>query len=149
MARNSRRGQSPQLNQASVESCRHTFACFAATNTTYSIFSTLLATFLAKQGSLLNLKMTETGDVNLEVVGSPSSLNAKEVLLGELTGDGLGGAIFNMVNSILGAGIIGIPYALRECGLLVGIFFLILVAAVTHWTTCLLMYVSREARTPI
>ena len=89
--------------------------------------------------------MTETGDVNLDLAGAPaSSLNMKEMLLAELTGDGLGGAAFNMINSILGAGIIGIPYALRECGLVVGVFLLVLVAAVTHWTTCLLIDVRNK-----
>ena len=41
------------------------------------------------------------------------------------------GASSNLVNSIVGAGIIGIPYAMRMSGLYVGIFLLLLVSALT------------------
>lgn len=44
---------------------------------------------------------------------------------------GIGGASANLVNSIVGAGIIGIPYALKQSGLLAGIFLLVLVAYLT------------------
>lgn len=37
-------------------------------------------------------------------------------------------AAYNFINSIIGAGIIGIPYAFGECGLLGGLFLLIFVA---------------------
>ena len=39
------------------------------------------------------------------------------------------GAIFNFVNSIIGAGIIGIPFAIRDCGLIMGVLLLIFTAA--------------------
>ena len=48
-----------------------------------------------------------------------------------LVKSGISGASANLVNSIVGAGIIGIPYALRESGLIAGIFLLILVAYLT------------------
>jgi hypothetical protein len=38
------------------------------------------------------------------------------------------GASFNFINSIVGAGIIGIPYAIQQCGFVVGILMLALVA---------------------
>ncbi len=44
---------------------------------------------------------------------------------------GIAGASANLINSIVGAGIIGIPYALRQSGLIAGIFLLILVAYLT------------------
>jgi sodium-coupled neutral amino acid transporter 11 len=44
---------------------------------------------------------------------------------------GIGGASANLVNSIVGAGIIGIPYALKQSGLVAGILLLILVAYLT------------------
>lgn len=44
---------------------------------------------------------------------------------------GIGGASANLVNSIVGAGIIGIPYALKQSGLLAGIILLVLVAYLT------------------
>ncbi len=39
-----------------------------------------------------------------------------------------------MANSILGAGIIGLPYAIRQAGFVTGIVLLIVLAAVTDWT---------------
>lgn len=47
------------------------------------------------------------------------------------TRSGLGGVISNLVNSIVGAGIIGIPYAFREAGLITGLVLLALVAYMT------------------
>eukprot|EP00560_Eucampia_antarctica_P001993 CAMPEP_0197835790 /NCGR_PEP_ID=MMETSP1437-20131217/26955_1 /TAXON_ID=49252 ORGANISM="Eucampia antarctica, Strain CCMP1452" /NCGR_SAMPLE_ID=MMETSP1437 /ASSEMBLY_ACC=CAM_ASM_001096 /LENGTH=141 /DNA_ID=CAMNT_0043441481 /DNA_START=25 /DNA_END=446 /DNA_ORIENTATION=+ len=44
---------------------------------------------------------------------------------------GLFGASSNLVNSIVGAGIIGIPFAFRQSGLLVGLFLLLLVGYLT------------------
>jgi hypothetical protein len=44
---------------------------------------------------------------------------------------GIGGASANLVNSIVGAGIIGIPYALKESGLVAGVCLLCLVAYCT------------------
>jgi hypothetical protein len=44
---------------------------------------------------------------------------------------GIGGTSSNLVNSIVGAGIIGIPYALRESGLVAGVLLLLLVAYCT------------------
>jgi sodium-coupled neutral amino acid transporter 11 len=49
------------------------------------------------------------------------------------------GASSNLVNSIVGAGIIGIPYALRMSGLWVGILLLILVAVLTDKSLRLLI----------
>ncbi|SCZ98259.1 BZ3500_MvSof-1268-A1-R1_Chr7-1g09073 [Microbotryum saponariae] len=50
------------------------------------------------------------------------------------TGAGLLANIANMSNSILGAGIIGLPYALREAGFVMGIFLLVVLGVVTDWT---------------
>ena len=49
------------------------------------------------------------------------------------------GASSNLVNSIVGAGIIGIPYALRMSGLWAGVLLLILVAALTDKSLRLLV----------
>lgn len=47
---------------------------------------------------------------------------------------GILGTSSNLVNSIVGAGIIGIPFAIRESGLVVGVLLLVLVAAATDKT---------------
>jgi len=44
---------------------------------------------------------------------------------------GIFGASSNLINSIVGAGIIGIPYAINEAGLVAGIMLLVLVAFLT------------------
>ncbi|OZJ02862.1 hypothetical protein BZG36_04083 [Bifiguratus adelaidae] len=55
-----------------------------------------------------------------------------------------GGTIFasflNMANSIIGAGIIGLPYAFREAGLLTGILLLVSLTWLVDWTVELLMH---------
>ncbi|GAA5986499.1 hypothetical protein JCM10908_003777 [Rhodotorula pacifica] len=54
-------------------------------------------------------------------------------------GGGIWAGIANMSNSILGAGIIGLPYALREAGFFSGILLLIVLGIVTDWTIRLIV----------
>nr|XP_061799734.1 putative sodium-coupled neutral amino acid transporter 11 [Nerophis lumbriciformis] len=48
-------------------------------------------------------------------------------------------ACFNFVNSIIGSGVIGLPYALNEAGLPCGLLLLIFVAYITDYTIILLI----------
>jgi len=57
---------------------------------------------------------------------------------------GIFGTSSNLVNSIVGAGIIGIPYAFRESGLLVGVFLLILVSYLTGKYRVVSVFVTVE-----
>eukprot|EP00616_Rhizochromulina_sp_CCMP1243_P006347 CAMPEP_0118961916 /NCGR_PEP_ID=MMETSP1173-20130426/439_1 /TAXON_ID=1034831 /ORGANISM="Rhizochromulina marina cf, Strain CCMP1243" /LENGTH=472 /DNA_ID=CAMNT_0006910117 /DNA_START=22 /DNA_END=1440 /DNA_ORIENTATION=- len=52
----------------------------------------------------------------------------------------IAGATFNFVNSIVGAGIIGIPYALKRCGFWFGIVLLFIVAGVTSLSVQMLVH---------
>ncbi|KAK4146488.1 transmembrane amino acid transporter protein-domain-containing protein [Dichotomopilus funicola] len=52
-------------------------------------------------------------------------------------------AFMNMANSIIGAGIIGQPYAMREAGLLAGTVLLVLLTVVVDWTICLIVVNSK------
>ena len=52
-------------------------------------------------------------------------------------------AISNMSNSILGAGIIGQPYALKEAGLATGITLLVVLTVVVDWTIRLIVVNSK------
>ncbi|GAA5897125.1 hypothetical protein JCM6882_001799 [Rhodosporidiobolus microsporus] len=54
-------------------------------------------------------------------------------------GGGIWAGIANMSNSILGAGIIGLPYALREAGFFSGILLLLILGCVTDWTIRLIV----------
>jgi solute carrier family 38 (sodium-coupled neutral amino acid transporter), member 11 len=47
------------------------------------------------------------------------------------TRSNLWGATSNLVNSIVGAGIVGIPFAIHQCGLVAGIFLIVLVGYFT------------------
>lgn len=58
---------------------------------------------------------------------------------------GLRSAFMNMANSIIGAGIIGQPYAFKQAGLLSGILLLIGLTIVVDWTICLIVVNSKLA----
>ena len=53
-------------------------------------------------------------------------------------------AVFNFVNSIVGAGIIGLPYAIKECGFFLGTALLFFVALVTYYSVSLLVHVGHH-----
>lgn len=55
----------------------------------------------------------------------------------------ISGACSNMVNSIVGAGIIGIPYAFKESGLVAGVLLLILVSVFTDRTLRMLVELAQ------
>jgi len=59
-----------------------------------------------------------------------------------LTQTGKFGAITNYLNTILGAGIIGIPYAIKECGCVAGVILLIFVALLTEKSLRLIVEVA-------
>ncbi|KHJ33616.1 putative transmembrane amino acid transporter [Erysiphe necator] len=56
---------------------------------------------------------------------------------------GMRSAFMNMTNSILGAGIIGQPYAFRQAGLLSGIILLIMLTVMVDWTIGLIVINSK------
>ncbi|KAK9461823.1 transmembrane amino acid transporter protein-domain-containing protein [Lipomyces oligophaga] len=53
--------------------------------------------------------------------------------------NGIKMAFMNMANSIIGAGIIGQPYAMMECGMITGILLLIVLTFVIDWTIRLMV----------
>ncbi|KAI1842715.1 hypothetical protein JX265_005041 [Neoarthrinium moseri] len=56
---------------------------------------------------------------------------------------GLRSAFMNMANSIIGAGIIGQPYAFRQAGLLAGVVLLVGLTVVVDWTIRLIVVNSK------
>ncbi|KUI57682.1 Vacuolar amino acid transporter 2 [Cytospora mali] len=56
---------------------------------------------------------------------------------------GLRSAFMNMANSIIGAGIIGQPYAFKQAGLLSGVILLVGLTVVVDWTICLIVVNSK------
>lgn len=58
------------------------------------------------------------------------------------------GAICNFVNSIIGAGIIGLPFALREAGLLAGILLLLATAVASNYSSTLIVKLGVKQKQP-
>jgi sodium-coupled neutral amino acid transporter 11 len=56
---------------------------------------------------------------------------------------GMRSAFMNMANSIIGAGIIGQPYAFRQAGLLTGVILLIVLTITVDWTIRLIVINSK------
>lgn len=56
---------------------------------------------------------------------------------------GLRSAFMNMANSIIGAGIIGQPYAFRQAGLLTGVILLVVLTVTVDWTIRLIVINSK------
>jgi solute carrier family 38 (sodium-coupled neutral amino acid transporter), member 11 len=50
---------------------------------------------------------------------------------------------FNYINSIVGSGVIGIPYALVRAGFGMGLFLLIFVAVITDYSLRLMVKISK------
>lgn len=55
-------------------------------------------------------------------------------------------ASFNFVNSLLGAGIIGIPLAIQQCGLIGGIFIMILVTYFLYSSAVIMIHCGIQAK---
>jgi solute carrier family 38 (sodium-coupled neutral amino acid transporter), member 11 len=56
---------------------------------------------------------------------------------------GLSSAFMNMANSIIGAGIIGQPYAMKQAGLVAGVVLLVVLTVLVDWTIRLIVVNSK------
>lgn len=84
----------------------------------------------------------DTAGLLEEERGNAHSFGANEALLAMATESGksnLKMAFMNMANSIIGAGIIGQPYAVRQSGLISGIILLVVLTVVIDWTIRLMV----------
>ncbi len=82
------------------------------------------------------------GAVGNRDVEEPSSFEAKQPVEHTATGtptSSIPAAVFNYVNSIIGAGIIGLPFALREAGFGAGALLLVAIAAMTSYSVQLIV----------
>lgn len=69
--------------------------------------------------------------------------NAEDLLESARPKSGILSAFMNLTNSIIGAGIIGQPYAFRQAGLLTGILLLIVLTITVDWTIRLIVINSK------
>ena len=75
----------------------------------------------------------DSSDTSPSIVSNAATLLENNLSLPQKTSSILGTSS-NLVKTIVGAGIIGIPYAFRMCGLIAGILLLIIVAVLTVLT---------------
>jgi len=73
--------------------------------------------------------------------------NADDLLESARPKSGMKSAFMNMANSIIGAGIIGQPYAFRQAGLLTGVLLLIGLTVTVDWTIRLIVTNSKLSGT--
>lgn len=73
--------------------------------------------------------------------------NPEDLLESARPKSGLKSAFMNMANSIIGAGIIGQPYAFRQAGLLTGVILLIALTITVDWTIRLIVTNSKLSGT--
>ncbi|KAF8210288.1 transmembrane amino acid transporter protein-domain-containing protein [Mycena galopus ATCC 62051] len=74
-----------------------------------------------------------------EVSHPTSEVDLEELAAKRISGGNLFDSIANMTNSVLGAGIIGLPYAVSQAGFFMGIFLLVVLCGVTDWTIRLIV----------
>lgn len=60
----------------------------------------------------------------------------------------IAGATSNLVNAIIGAGIVGIPYAIKETGLIAGIILIILCAILTEKSLRVIITTAKHVNVP-
>lgn len=70
-------------------------------------------------------------------------INPDDLLESARPKSGMKSAFMNMANSIIGAGIIGQPYAFRQAGLFTGVFLLVALTVTVDWTIRLIVTNSK------
>ncbi|KAK6440945.1 hypothetical protein LTR95_002839 [Oleoguttula sp. CCFEE 5521] len=76
-------------------------------------------------------------------LASEEDFNPEDLLESARPKSGMQSAFFNMANSIIGAGIIGQPYAFRQAGLLTGVLLLVGLTITVDWTIRLIVTNSK------
>ncbi|OJD33547.1 amino acid transporter [Diplodia corticola] len=87
--------------------------------------------------------LTDIEAPSVTVANSDVGFSPEDLLESARPKSGLRSAFMNMANSIIGAGIIGQPYAFRQAGLLTGIVLLVLLTATVDWTIRLIVVNSK------
>lgn len=87
--------------------------------------------------------LTDIEAPSVTVASTDTAVNPEELLESARPKSGLRSAFMNMANSIIGAGIIGQPYAFRQAGLFTGIVLLIVLTITVDWTIRLIVTNSK------
>jgi sodium-coupled neutral amino acid transporter 11 len=86
--------------------------------------------------------------VKISTPGGTSRLIKKESPKTKEHKSTVAGATSNLVNAIIGAGIVGIPYAIKECGLVAGIILVLLCAVLTEKSLRVLVDTAKHVDVP-
>ncbi|KAJ7084400.1 amino acid transporter [Mycena belliarum] len=85
--------------------------------------------------------------INGEGFSQQPDVDLEELAAKRAAGGGLFDSIANMANSILGAGIIGLPYAISQAGFFTGLLLLVVLCGVTDWTIRLIVINAKMSGT--
>jgi sodium-coupled neutral amino acid transporter 11 len=88
-----------------------------------------------------------TGIEAPSVTVAEQSFDPEDYLESARPRSGMRSAFMNMANSIIGAGIIGQPYAIRNAGLVTGTLLLIVLTVIVDWTIRLIVINSKLSGT--
>lgn len=72
--------------------------------------------------------------------------NSNSILSRPLGSMGIARCAFNMCNVIIGTGVIGLPYAMRNAGAAIGLLLLIVIGCITDYSLRLLIETGRQAQ---
>ncbi|KAI9716000.1 MAG: hypothetical protein M1812_005634 [Candelaria pacifica] len=87
--------------------------------------------------------LTDIEAPSVTVASADLGFNAEDLLESARPKSGMRSAFMNMANSIIGAGIIGQPYAFRQAGLIAGIILLVSLTVIVDWTIRLIVVNSK------
>ena len=82
-------------------------------------------------------------DIEAPSITAALEFNAEDLLESARPKSGMRSAFMNMANSIIGAGIIGQPYAFRQAGLTMGVLLLVVLTVTVDWTIRLIVVNSK------
>ncbi|KAF7376158.1 Aa-trans domain-containing protein [Mycena sanguinolenta] len=82
-----------------------------------------------------------------EEISQQTEIDLEELAAKRTAGGNLFDSIANMTNSVLGAGIIGLPYAVSQAGFFTGILLLVVLCGVTDWTIRLIVINAKMSGT--
>ena len=86
--------------------------------------------------------------VEVQSPGGTKTLQKDKARPSDETKSGIGGTVANLVTCIVGSGIVGVPFALREAGLVAGSCMVVLCALLTDKSLRMLIDTAKYADVP-
>ena len=99
--------------------------------------------YLGARRSITGQRAPLLTDIEAPSITAALEFNAEDLLESARPKSGMRSAFMNMANSIIGAGIIGQPYAFRQAGLTMGVLLLVVLTVTVDWTIRLIVVNSK------